>query len=133
MTDAERIWQSKSDDDLLEAAGELGTYTEEGQRIIRAELLRRGLEDPVEQAGEAVAPAEPEDAEDEAEDEARGVDCLRCDVPLKFAGEKRFHEGTHWGAIGELGHLFEKTETFQVFVCPRCGHVEFFVDVEGGR
>ena len=35
MTDAERIWREKSDDDLLVAAAELGTYTEDGQRIIR--------------------------------------------------------------------------------------------------
>ena len=50
MNEAERIWQEKSDDALIEAAAELETYTDEGQRIIRAELKRRGLEDPVEQA-----------------------------------------------------------------------------------
>jgi hypothetical protein len=43
MADAEGIWAVKTDDELLEAAGELSEYTEEGERIIRAELQRRGL------------------------------------------------------------------------------------------
>jgi len=46
MENAEEIWAAKSDDDLLEASGELFEYTEEGERIIRAELQRRGLPEP---------------------------------------------------------------------------------------
>lgn len=46
MTDAEGIWAGKTDDELLEAAEELSEYTEEGERIIRAELQRRGLPQP---------------------------------------------------------------------------------------
>ena len=52
MTEAERIWSEKSDEDLLDAAADLAQFTADGQRIIRAELKRRELEDPVEQAGE---------------------------------------------------------------------------------
>jgi hypothetical protein len=44
--DAEAIWAAKSDDELLEASGELFEYTEDGERIIRAELRRRGLPSP---------------------------------------------------------------------------------------
>lgn len=44
--DAEAIWAAKSDDELVEASGELFEYTEEGERIIRAELRRRGLPEP---------------------------------------------------------------------------------------
>ena len=43
MPDAEAIWAAKTDDELLEAARELFEYTEEGERVIRAELERRGL------------------------------------------------------------------------------------------
>lgn len=43
---AEAIWAAKSDDELLEASGELFEYTEEGEGIIRAELRRRGLPQP---------------------------------------------------------------------------------------
>jgi len=46
MEDAEVIWAAKSDDELLEASRELFEYTEDGERIIRAELQRRRLPAP---------------------------------------------------------------------------------------
>src|SRR5215471_10808094 len=46
MSDAEAIWAAKTDDELLEAAEELFDFTEEGERIVRAELRRRGLPQP---------------------------------------------------------------------------------------
>ena len=56
------------------------------------------------------------------------VSCARCDQALQYVGRKRFHEGPNWGVFGELGELFVKREHFDVYVCPRCGRVEFFVD-----
>jgi hypothetical protein len=44
--DPESIWREKSDEDLVEAAERLFEFTPEGERIIRAELCRRGLPDP---------------------------------------------------------------------------------------
>jgi len=46
MTDPEVVWRAKSDDEVVEAALDLSEYTEEGERIIRAELRRRGLPMP---------------------------------------------------------------------------------------
>jgi hypothetical protein len=46
MENAEEIWAAKSDDELLEASSELFEFTEEGERIIRGELRRRGLSEP---------------------------------------------------------------------------------------
>jgi hypothetical protein len=57
--------------------------------------------------------------------------CLRCQTPLEHLGTKRFHEGTNWGFLGELGEIFVKREQFDVYMCPRCGHVELFVDGVG--
>jgi DNA-directed RNA polymerase subunit RPC12/RpoP len=54
--------------------------------------------------------------------------CTRCSTPLEYKGTKKFHEGTRWGALGELGELFVNSERFDVYVCTRCGRVEFFVD-----
>jgi hypothetical protein len=54
--------------------------------------------------------------------------CPRCDSTLAYVGTKKFHEGTRWGALGELGELFTNRERFDVYVCQRCGRVEFFVD-----
>jgi hypothetical protein len=44
--DPEQIWRDKSDEDLVEAGERLFEFTSDGERIIRAELRRRGLPDP---------------------------------------------------------------------------------------
>ena len=44
--DAEQVWREKPDEDLVEAGEHLSEFTSEGERIIRAELRRRGLPDP---------------------------------------------------------------------------------------
>ena len=54
--------------------------------------------------------------------------CMRCETKLDYVGTKRFHEGTRWGLLGDLGELFVNRESFDVFVCNRCGRVEFFVE-----
>jgi phage FluMu protein Com len=59
------------------------------------------------------------------------LECVRCEQPLEHLGTKRFHEGTNWGFFGELGELFVKRDQFDVYACPRCGRVEFFVDGVG--
>jgi hypothetical protein len=77
-----------------------------------------GVEDPEfrEQPGPANGP------------DGRGpLQCVRCKSALTFMGTKAFHEGTRWGALGDIGELFVSKESFEVYHCPRCGHVEFFV------
>jgi hypothetical protein len=44
MRDAEEIWRGRSDEQLVEAARHLDEYTEDGRSVIRADLLRRGLD-----------------------------------------------------------------------------------------
>ena len=46
MSNLEAIWAGKTDEELLEAAEELSAYTEEAERVIRAELEKRGLPPP---------------------------------------------------------------------------------------
>ena len=46
MSDAQRMWSQKSDEAVLAAANEISQYTEEGERVIREELRRRGLSEP---------------------------------------------------------------------------------------
>ena len=58
----------------------------------------------------------------------KGKTCLRCDAQLDCLGTKMFHEGVRWGVLGDLAELFTNRESFEVYVCPRCGHVEFFVE-----
>jgi hypothetical protein len=120
MSDIENIWREKSDEDLLEAAAQLDDYTEEGRGVIRAELKRRGLEDPVEQAMSEDAAMEAASDEAEAPAEMRTLPaCTRCEAQLRYVGTRRL--------LGEPGHLFEHAESFALCVCPQCGHVDLFI------
>ena len=60
------------------------------------------------------------------------ISCPRCTTLLEYAGTKRFHEGTRaWNFLGGVFELFKHREAFDVYACPRCGRVEFFVDGVG--
>ena len=61
------------------------------------------------------------------------LSCLRCKTKMRYGGLKKFHEGSpSWGFwLGNLGELFTNREEFDVYVCPRCGKVELFVDGVG--
>src|SRR5687767_15146923 len=54
--------------------------------------------------------------------------CPRCDRPLSYVGTKDFHEGPGGGVFSDWTELFMNKERFDVYVCRRCGRVEFFVD-----
>ncbi|MCB1093119.1 MAG: hypothetical protein KDL87_16390 [Verrucomicrobiae bacterium] len=54
--------------------------------------------------------------------------CHRCDSRLEYAGTKRFHEGSRLGVFGDLAELFVKRESYDVYFCPTCGKVEFYID-----
>jgi len=64
------------------------------------------------------------------EQEPNPMECPRCRTGLTYVGTKKFHEGTRaFGfVLGDLGELFTHSEHFDIYVCPRCGRVEFFVD-----
>jgi hypothetical protein len=127
MTDLEAIWREKSDDALLDAAAELDTYEEEGQRAIREELRRRGFEDPVDQL-RFIAPeaglVQPDEAE---EPPAAAPVCPRCDVAQRFLGTRWFRQGASPGALTDRGPRFDISQAFDMYVCPTCGHVDMFV------
>ncbi len=135
MSDMEKIWREKSDEDLLEAAAQLADFTEEGQRVIRAELQRRGMEDPVEQAGESasvIEATEPEEggpeetASDRPDETLPEPECLRCHAEMRYRGTRTM--------LGEAGNLFANSEVLDLYICPKCGHVELFAsEVTGGQ
>ena len=53
--------------------------------------------------------------------------CPNCNVELYYLGLNRFHEGRRWGVIGNLGELFVKKKSFNIYTCPKCGKVEFYI------
>ena len=54
------------------------------------------------------------------------INCLRCDVPMILSGNYKFHEGTKFGLFGNLLEAFVNRESFDLYICPECGKVEFF-------
>jgi hypothetical protein len=50
---------------------------------------------------------------------------------MTHMGTRDFHEGKRWGMLGDLGELFVNKQRFDVYSCPRCGLVEFFIDGVG--
>ena len=76
MSESEEIWRAKSDDELLEAREDLSEYTEEGERIIRAELQRRGLPKPDPPIGSCPACGRP------VAPHHQGDECAQCGEPL---------------------------------------------------
>ncbi len=44
----------------------------------------------------------------------------------KKEGNFKFHEGSRYGIFGNLLEIFENRESFDLYVCSKCGKVEFF-------
>jgi hypothetical protein len=55
------------------------------------------------------------------------VDCLRCKVPLDFLGNFKFNEAAGAGSAGNLLEVFINRESFDIYSCPECGKIEFFL------
>jgi len=49
---------------------------------------------------------------------------------MHFKGNYRFPEETSFGTFGSLIDLFSNREYFDVYYCPQCGKVEFFIPKE---
>ena len=56
----------------------------------------------------------------------RELNCLRCYTPMAFFGNSQFHEGFPTGVFGAIGELFINRRSFDLFICPECGKIEFF-------
>ena len=54
------------------------------------------------------------------------IDCLRCNVQHEYQGNFKFQE-TKVGALDNLSELFMNRESFDLYCCPVCGKVEFFL------
>jgi hypothetical protein len=60
MSDEEKSWRGKADEEVLAAARRLAEYTEEGVRAIRAEIHRRGLDESPPTIRDSDPPVEPQ-------------------------------------------------------------------------
>ena len=55
------------------------------------------------------------------------IECLRCQVPMFFKGSSRFPEGPGISAMGNPTELMTNREPFDLYFCPKCGKIEFFL------
>jgi hypothetical protein len=60
----------------------------------------------------------------------REIDCLRCKVPMFFKGNSNFRERTRVGIPGNLVEFLSNRESFDLYFCPQCGKIEFFLPPE---
>lgn len=54
---------------------------------------------------------------------ARKLNCLRCQTPMNYVGETKFVTGVNTNVFD----LLNNRECFELYVCPECGKVEFFI------
>jgi len=53
--------------------------------------------------------------------------CSGCQSGLNFIGTREFHEGIDWGILGDLGEAFVARTKLEMYACPSCLRVEFFL------
>lgn len=66
---------------------------------------------------------------DVQEGELSELECVRCfNTKMIYNGSERFHVGSNSAPVvfGNLGELFVKKQTFDMYYCPNCGKVEFY-------
>ena len=55
------------------------------------------------------------------------INCLRCQIPMESSGKFKFLEGNRIGFLGNIFELLQNRESFDLYHCPECGKVEFFI------
>jgi predicted RNA-binding Zn-ribbon protein involved in translation (DUF1610 family) len=83
-------------------------------------------------SGNSTAPASDEDDQLRAlvNRKHKPMACLRCGRILQHTGTRKFHEGPNFGVLGDFGELLVSQQGLEMYVCPECGHVEFFAFAE---
>lgn len=66
-------------------------------------------------------------------EDKKQIDCLRCNVSMLYSGENKFHEGPKIGILGNIFEAFVNRESFDLYMRPNCGNVEFFAHVKNGE
>ena len=46
------------------------------------------------------------------------LNCLRCQPPMTYRGDRWFNEDPRRRILGNLGDLFVNQESFKVYACP---------------
>ena len=52
---------------------------------------------------------------------------------MVFGGTRKIQDRQHWTTFGNLVELLANRDSFDLFVCPKCGKVEFFIPLSLGQ
>ena len=63
----------------------------------------------------------------------RQLKCLRCGAQMNFAMQQKFQMGEAGFLSGDWPHLLAGALELEVWFCPKCGKVEFFVPGSSDR
>ena len=61
----------------------------------------------------------------------RQLKCLRCGARMNFAMQQKFQMGEAGFLTGDWPHIMAGALELEVYFCPECGKVEFFVPGTG--
>lgn len=55
------------------------------------------------------------------------MECLRCGVPIENSEKYNYQEKNRVEYIGNIMKFLENGKTFDIYHCPNCRNVEFFI------
>ena len=61
------------------------------------------------------------------------LQCLRCGAAMKFGMQQKFQMGEASFLLGDWSHWLNGALELEVWFCPDCGKVEFFVPGSGKK
>ena len=60
----------------------------------------------------------------------RCVNCLRCEDEMFYGGREKLQLGKTGWVLGDLPNLLAGALEVDIYVCPKCGKLEFFAAYE---
>ena len=56
----------------------------------------------------------------------RQMNCLRCQSQMAYAGREKLQLGRTGWVLGDLPNLLAGALEVDIYICPKCGKLEFF-------
>ena len=56
----------------------------------------------------------------------RHMNCLRCECEMDYAGKEKLQLGKTGWVLGDLPNLLAGALEVDIYICPKCGKLEFF-------
>lgn len=60
----------------------------------------------------------------------KNISCLRCEKEMRYVGREELQLGKTGWILGDLPNLFAGAMKVDIYVCPECKKIEFFIAEE---